>query len=69
MTITAELRDWQSGQVFIGRIYNDTRNRWPDGRMIRTSMVVSTNDQGDHILVKTLNSVYKCEKKYRAQGT
>lgn len=75
--ITAEIRAYSkesfpSGYIYWGDIYGDTKERhthsgdypsgWPDGRQMRTSAVQSEVDMGDHILVNTLNSVYKLMK-------
>lgn len=66
MKVTAELRDWTKspGGIYWGRIYNDTKGRWPDGTRIHTSYVKSEIDNGDHLLVVTLNSVYKLQKPF-----
>lgn len=42
------------GQVVCGRIYGDTRGRFPDGQSIQTSRVKSINGN----VVETLNSTY-----------
>ena len=62
-THDAELREWvhtppaigiHSG-FYHGYIYNDTKGRFPDDTLIRTSEVVSVD--GD--ILKTLNTTYK----------
>ena len=54
--ITGTINDWvKSGQVIYGKIYGDTRGRFPDGTQIRTSKIDSI--EGD--IVYTQNSVYK----------
>lgn len=64
MQVTAILKDWKydpSWKVYYGRIYGDTKERWPDGTKIHTSHVVSQHDCDIHegyTLVQTLNSVY-----------
>ena len=40
--------------VIAGDIYHDADHRWPDGRRIRTSRVIS--ERGN--IIRTLNSVY-----------
>lgn len=61
MQVTAILKDWTydpSWKIYYGRIYGDTKERWPDGTGIHTSRVVSQHDHEGYTLVKTLNSVY-----------
>ena len=61
--ITGELHDWKKqpipgheGEFVIwGRVYNDSKGRWPDGHWIRTSLI--SRVEGD--LAITLNSVYR----------
>lgn len=55
MSITAELHDWVfTGTVAHGRIFNDSKLRFPDGLVVTTSKGVIEGD----ILV-TKNSTYK----------
>lgn len=71
--ITAELREWQKKQVsdgrtvYWGRVYADKKNRWPDGRLIQTSVVVSTKDMGSRLIIKTPKSVYLLRKEHQAK--
>lgn len=54
--VTAELRDWHRvGKVIYGKIYGDTRFRFPDGHLIHTSKVVTIT--GD--ICVTRNSIYR----------
>jgi hypothetical protein len=59
--ITADLKGWtfhdlpNGKQIVMGRIYNDTRQRWGDGTQIQTSII--TKREGD--IITTLNSVYR----------
>lgn len=60
MEYTAELRDYYSypagnSSVYVGRIYNDSKGRFVDGQIVRTSLV----EKVDGDLVYTMNSVYK----------
>lgn len=62
--ITADLKDWvfhrnRYGGYYWGDVYNDVKERWPDGRRIHTSQVVKTEERNDCIIVITLNSVYR----------
>lgn len=81
--ITAELRAYgkyiyPEGSVYWGNIFGDTKERnsrsghypngWPDNHQMHTSLVKSEKDMGDHILVTTLNSVYKLMKDQSLQA-
>jgi hypothetical protein len=68
--VTAELRNWtldESNNVIWGEIFDDVKERWPDGRMIHTSYILMMVDHGEYYLIKTFNSVYKCVKTTRRQ--
>lgn len=58
----AELHGWWRHRingflVLVGAVFGDRRGRWPDGRMISTSVLVSKNPQ-EGAIVKTMNSRY-----------
>lgn len=62
MKATALLYNWHRfGQKIIGEIYGDTKGRFKDGELIRTSTV----ERFDGDLVFTRNSVYKLGKELR----
>lgn len=70
MRHTAELRNWHqvigangTQGIFWGRVYNDRRGRWPDGRRIHTSVVTVLIDHGLYYTAVTLNSTYRLPKK------
>lgn len=59
------IENWSGSFVICGNIYNDTRNRFPDGTPIHTSRV-------EHIdfvngIAKTKNSTYNLELKGNTQ--
>lgn len=60
--IDGDLHDWvkvlagsRGGHIIWGRIYNDTKMRFPDGRTIHTSLIVKIEDG----IALTLNSAYR----------
>lgn len=59
--IDAELHKWWvedipgEGVVFHGRIHGDRKQRFADGTPIRTSLVMSREDD----IIQTLNTTYK----------
>jgi hypothetical protein len=60
MEYTAELRDWSIIQMgkysfAFGAIFHDSRGRFPDGELVRTSAIKSR----DADMVITRNSTYK----------
>jgi hypothetical protein len=64
LEVTAELKDWSIANVgnhhmYWGRIHGDKKGRWRDGQRIQTSQVVHTEIFADHIIIHTLNSVYR----------
>jgi hypothetical protein len=59
----AELRAWvlyryQGFVVVVGNVYADKKGRFPDGRMIQTSPLLSVGTPRDGNIVATLNSRY-----------
>jgi hypothetical protein len=54
-------RYWNGSVVVRGEIYNDTKNRFPDGTNIRTSSVQYIDFVAG--VVRTLNSVYNLERE------
>lgn len=63
MHYNAELRDWivyetQGFVVAAGRIYNDGKGRWPDGRLIQTSVLITPSAAKAGNVVATMNSRY-----------
>lgn len=71
--ITAELRSWSRENIggtkfLMGRIYGDTKDRWPDGTRIHTSFLVNEEDAGDDIVFTTRNSIYRCPKGSEITG-
>ncbi len=72
--ITAELKDWSREKWYgnlryvAGRIYSDSKNRWPDGTRISTSYIKEVLDRDDHYLFITKNSIYKCMKNSEVPG-
>lgn len=72
MQITAELRNWKkatylNGDIYWGNVYNDTKGRFKNGALIRTSLVkaVQVHSCGSDILAITLNSVYLLKEEHR----
>lgn len=66
--ITATLKSVQFNnehQIYWGYIYGDTKNRFPDGTWVHTSMVlrVDRDEDGIPLFCETLNSRYKLEMK------
>lgn len=64
------LEDWVKvdsliGDYYVGKLYNDTKGRWPDGTLIRTSLIVDITGNHAHgkVVVQTLNSIYRLGKK------
>ena len=47
-------------RILAGRIYGDTRNRWPDGTFIYSSLIKRGPDKNG--VYVTRNSVYKLEE-------
>lgn len=72
MMITAELKNWHYDpfyKVYWGRIYNDVKNRFSDGKIIHTSSVVRVDKSNPEvIIVHTLNSVYLLRKENERGG-
>ena len=59
----AELRNWtvyrtQGFVVAIGEVYNDNKGRWPDGRLIQTSALLTPDVAKEGNVVATMNSFY-----------
>ena len=54
---------WDGNIVIYGEIYNDTKNRFPDGTHIRTSAVHHVDFVEG--IAKTKNSTYNLEKRSR----
>ena len=59
----AELRDWAVCRidgfvVLVGRIFADKKQRWPDGRLIQTSALLTPAAAKEGNVVATLNSHY-----------
>ena len=70
--VTATLKNWEvvavpdtNFYVIIGTCYGDTRNRFPDGEVIRTSGINKDDYPIDSLdcgsVVKTFNSTYQLE--------
>jgi hypothetical protein len=65
--VTAELRGWSlvgrwPELVIVGQVYNDSKKRFVDGRIIRTSVIQclhTPEGEPDQWFAVTLNSVYK----------
>ncbi len=56
LDVTAILERWvRVGDVIIGEIYSDSKGRFVDGQVVRTSLIMGL-DKG---IVTTLNSVYQ----------
>lgn len=60
--ITGELRNWMIETIFehmicSGKCYNDSKNRFDDGEMIRTSYIVKLDVENR--LLYTRNSIYR----------
>ena len=54
----AELRNWvKAGQYYYGEIYGDKKNRFEDGKVVRTSKVIE--DVNANGIITTKNSKYK----------
>lgn len=58
----AELRGWWRHRingflVLVGAVFGDRKRRWPDGRLISTSVLLSKNPR-EGAIVKTMNSRY-----------
>ncbi|WP_205479534.1 hypothetical protein [Sphingomonas arenae] len=58
----AELRNWAlvrvgAAMVAVGRVFSDSKGRWPDGHMIRTSSVIDGVGQEGEV-ISTLNTRY-----------
>lgn len=59
----AELREWavcriEGFVVLVGRIFADKKQRWPDGRLIQSSALLTPGAAKQGNLVTTLNSHY-----------
>jgi hypothetical protein len=59
----AELRDWavQRSEGFatlVGRVFGDKKRRWPDGRLIQSSPLLTPLAAREGNVVATLNSHY-----------
>jgi hypothetical protein len=59
----AELRGWATYKtsgfmVATGFVYNDRKGRWPDGRMIQTSVLLTPGAAKEGNVVATMNSFY-----------
>jgi len=59
----AELRDWSlqwigPDIVAVGRIYHDSKRRWPDAHAIVTSQIIDGEMQPDGV-IRTLNTRYR----------
>lgn len=59
----AELRGWNLCKrhgfvVAAGRIFSDKKGRWPDGRLIQTSALLTPRAARDGNVIATLNSFY-----------
>jgi hypothetical protein len=59
----AELRDWAVCRidrfvVLVGRIFADKKQRWPDGRLIQSSPLLTPFAANEGNVVATLNSHY-----------
>lgn len=62
---TAELRNWVYSPDFKGLwggVYGDRKERWPDGKVIRTSDVVNIYEHEFYFIFETKNSMYVCYK-------
>lgn len=58
---TGILRNWvRTSHGLSGRIYNDTREIFPDGTFIYTSYILEMNEEEGW--VRTRNSFYKLER-------
>lgn len=61
---TARLENWSyapGDQVIWGAVYGDINERWRDGEVIRTSLIVNLDLESGH--VRTLNSLYILGKR------
>lgn len=59
----AELRDWavqrfEGFATLVGRVYGDRKKRWPDGRLIQSSLLLTPLSAKEGNVVATLNSHY-----------
>ena len=65
MQYTAELHNWESeptssGLRIIGNIVGDTKERFSNMQVVRTSNVIGFgNDEKGNLFVRTRNSIYK----------
>jgi len=55
----ARVFDWYGSIVASGKVYGDTRGRFPDGEEVTTSKIVAFN--ADNQTIVTRNSIYKLE--------
>ena len=67
MIATATLENWMENThdnytIVTGEVYNDTKNRFPDGILIHTSYVVS-GDLLEGSTITTRNSTYLLGKR------
>lgn len=54
-----EMINTATGMKMFGGIYNDSKNRFEDGEMVRTSTVERITPVDDHLFVYTKNTVYR----------
>lgn len=75
--VTATLKDWSihtfsggDGKFLHGRIYNDTKHRWENGHVIRTSLVLSMSEDEpkEGVIVTTANSTYLLGNPFSVAG-
>ena len=65
MEITRKIENWvktthtMEQVTYSGNLFGDSKGRWYDGAMVRTSKVVK--EEGD--IIYTLNSIYKLGKR------
>jgi hypothetical protein len=64
MEIRGTLTDWTyNGKTIVGYIFDDTRQRFPDGASIITSRVITPREEViEGAVVETLNSFYQLGK-------
>ena len=71
--ITGVLEDWKvipilGRKVLLGYIYGDSKGRFEDGTIVRTSLLTGkTTDLKKGGIVTTLNSVYKLGNKLKGK--
>ena len=62
------LENWfLNGSIVHGKIYNDRKKRFEDGRSIHTSTIVeaSATELAEGVIIETRNSVYLLGKPYK----